>query len=232
MDREAVRRALDGPVNGRILFDLDGTLIDSVPLCAELVNEMLAARGAGRRVSEAEAKPYVTTGGRRMLAALLGEACGDVDAALVEFRARYAARPTDAACLYPGAREALSELRDAGFGLAVWSNKAQELCSKVITELGLADLFDAVVGSGPSVPLKPDLTGLGLALGDAPHDRCCSIGDSEPDWQVAQAAGLPLVLMTFGYGDYGREWPGAVLCPSFPELPGVVEALFAARDAA
>jgi phosphoglycolate phosphatase len=167
-----------------------------------------------------------------MLAGLLGEACGDVEAALVEFRARYAARPTDPACLYPGAREALGELRRAGFGLAIWSNKNQELCSKVVDELGLANLFDAVVGSGPAVPLKPDLTGLGLALGDAPCERCCSVGDSEPDWQVAQAAGLPLVLMTFGYGDYGRDWPGATLCPSFAELPGVVEAILAARAAA
>jgi phosphoglycolate phosphatase len=219
-------------MSGRILFDLDGTLIDSVPLVADLVNEMLAARGVGRRVSAAETRPYVTTGGRRMLAALLGEACGDADAALVEFRARYAVRPTDPACLYPGARAALIELRRAGFGLAVWSNKAQELCSKVIAELGLDELFDAVVGSGPAVPLKPDLTGLGVALGDAPRDRCCSVGDSEPDWQVAKAAALPLVLMTFGYGDYDREWPGATLCGSFAELPGVVEALFAARDAA
>ena len=219
-------------VNGCILFDLDGTLIDSVPLCAQLVNEMLAARGVSRRVSEAETRPLVTTGGRLMLAKLLGEACGDVEAALVEFRARYAARPTDPACLYPGARGALAELRRAGFGLAVWSNKPQELCSKVIAELGLADLFDAVVGSGPAVPLKPDLTGLGLALGDTPRGRCCSVGDSEPDWQVAQAASLPLILMTFGYGDYDRAWPGASLCASFSELPGVVEARLAARDAA
>jgi phosphoglycolate phosphatase len=217
---------------GRILFDLDGTLIDSVPLCAELVNEMLAARGLARRVSEAETRPFVTTGGRRMLAALLGEACGDVEAALVEFRSRYAARPTDPDCLYPGAREALAELRRAGFGLAVWSNKAQELCTKVIAELGLAPLFDAVVGSGPGVPLKPDLTGLDLALGDAPRELCCSVGDSEPDWLVAQAAGLPLILMTFGYGDYRREWPGAAFCASYAELPGAVEALLAARDAA
>jgi phosphoglycolate phosphatase len=219
-------------VNGRVLFDLDGTLIDSVPLCADLVNEMLAARGAKVRISQAEARPYVTTGGRRMLQSLLGECCGDPDEALAGFRARYAARPTDPACLFPGAGEALEELRRAGFGLALWSNKAQELCTKVIAELGLSDLFDAVVGSGPDVPLKPDLTGLRLALGDMPRGLCCSVGDSEPDWRVAQAAGLPLILMTFGYGDYNREWPGARLCNSFSELPAAVEALFAARSAA
>jgi phosphoglycolate phosphatase len=223
---------LESVVRGRVVFDLDGTLIDSVPLCTRIINEMLAVRGAVRRVSEAETKPYVTTGGRRMLAALLADRCGDIGSELAEFRRRYAETPTDRDHLFPGAREALVALRRAGLELSVWSNKPQELCEKVITELGLAPLFRTVVGSGPNVPLKPDLTGLDVALGDTPRTRCCSVGDSEPDWQVARAAGLRLVLMTFGYGDYARGWPGAALCDSFHDLPGLVELMLPAGDAA
>lgn len=229
---DALRGALEGLVRGRIVFDLDGTLIDSVPLCAQIINEMLAARGAARRVGEAETRPYVTTGGRRMLAALLADRCGDVEADLAEFRRRYAETPSDPKSLYPGAREALVGLKRAGFGLAVWSNKPQELCDKVIAELGLAPLFETVVGTGPDGPLKPDLTGLDLALRGESRARCCSVGDSEPDWQAAQAAGMRLVLMTLGYGDYAREWPGAVFCDRFSDLPGIVEDLLPARDAA
>jgi phosphoglycolate phosphatase len=116
----------------------------------------------------------------------------------------------------------------------VWSNKRQEQCDKVIEELGLAGDLDAVVGSGPATPLKPDLTGLDLVLARAGATRlhCCYVGDSEPDHRAALRAGLPLVMMTHGYGDYGRVWPRAVFCDSFDRLPRIVEGLLPVRNAA
>jgi len=220
-------------MQGVVVFDLDGTLIDSAPLCALILSDMLAARGGEGAITEAEARPYITTGAARAVAGLLGERCGDVESAVAEFRERYAAQPTPSSCLFPGARECLSTLKGAGFRLGVWSNKRQELCDKVIGELGLAGDFDAVVGSG-AAPLKPDLTGLDLVLARAggTRSRCCYVGDSEPDYAAANAAGLPLVMMTHGYGDFARAWPDAVLCDSFRRLPSIVEDLLPGRAAA
>jgi len=181
------RRAVEVLVRGCVVFDLDGTLVDTAPLCADIANAMLAARGAQRRVTASQVAPHMILGGRAMVAALLGVDCGEPDAALADFRARYAAMPTRPESLYPGARDALRALADNGFAMSVWSNKSQALCDKTITELDLSDFFAAVVGTGPDVPLKPDPVGFDLALAGAGGDRarCVYVGDSELDHKVA-----------------------------------------------
>jgi phosphoglycolate phosphatase len=206
-------------------------LIDSVPLCAELINAMLADRGAASRVTAAQTRPHVTAGGPAMVSALLGEHCGDPALAIAEFRERYAATPTPPDCLYPGVRQGLAALRARGVGLGVVSNKPQALCEKVIGELHLAPLFGAIVGTGPGVPLKPDPTGLDLALArlGATRDDCCYVGDSEPDHALARRAGVPLVMVTYGYAEPGRPWPEAAAADDFSAVPGLVAALLAAR---
>ena len=77
-----------------VVFDLDGTLVDSVPLFAVIINGMLADRGATFRVDEGRTRPHATAGGVAMVRALLGEACGPVDEEVAEFRRRYATLPT------------------------------------------------------------------------------------------------------------------------------------------
>ena len=214
---------------GHAVFDLDGTLVDSVPLFADILNAMLLDRGAPARVTAAQARPHATAGGHAMVTALLGEHCGDVDQAIGEFRERYRALPTPSDSLYPGVAETLAALSAAGVGLAVWSNKPQALCEKVLQELGVADRFGAIVGSGPGVPLKPDPTGYDLALARAggARARSCFIGDSEADYQAAKRANVPFVMFTYGYGDYSRDWPGAALAAEFAEVTAIVRRWFA-----
>ena len=209
------------------VFDLDGTLIDSVPLFATIINAMLAERGAVFRVTEADARPHATAGGAAMVSALLKEHCGDVAAALTDFRRRYASLPTPADSLYPGVTRALTELTDEGIALAVWSNKPQHLCDKVFADLGMTGLFAGVVGTSDEVPLKPDPTGLDRALAAAGGGRsaCCFVGDSDADHESARRAGVPFVMITHGYGDYARSWDGAVMVDRFAAVPDAVRTL-------
>jgi phosphoglycolate phosphatase len=225
------RRALEVLVRGCVVFDLDGTLVDTARLCADLANAMLAARGAARRVTASQAAPHMIAGGLAAVAALLGPHGGEAEADLAEFRARYAATPTPPDSLYPGARAALQTLAAKGFALAIWSNKSQALCDKTIAELGLGALFAAVVGTGPGAPLKPDPAGFDLALGRAGGDRarCAYVGDSELDHKVATVAGVAMVMITHGYGC--SRPPGVAFADSFDDLPAILEALLPAQAA-
>ena len=202
-----------------------------MPLISGILSDMLAERGAARRISPQAARPYVTVGGRGMVEALLGEECGDVDSALVEFRARYSALPTPPASLFPGVREGLAALADQGVGLAVWSNKPQGLCDKVIDDLGLRSLFAAVVGTGAGVPLKPDPVGFdrALAISGGCRARSCLVGDSELDYRAAVAAGVPAVMVAYGYGEVDASWPGADRADAFSQVPAIVERLLVTR---
>ena len=209
---------------GHVVFDLDGTLVDSVPLITGLLNAMLQDRGAGPRVSEAEVRPHVTAGGPAMIETLLRGRCGDASSALAEFRARYAEARTPMDSVYPGARDALESLAGAGYGLAVCSNKTQALCDKVLGDVGLAGLFGAIVGTGPDAPLKPDPTGYRLALSRSGGHvgASCLVGDSEVDLALARRAGVPFIFVTWGYGDYDRPPHDAVMVERFAAVPAVV----------
>jgi len=220
-------------MTGHAVFDLDGALIDSVPLFTTILNAMLADRGLDRRVDEASVRPHASAGGRAMASALMGGSEAEVDGDLAEFRRRYAALPTPQDCLYPGVQEGLERLRSRGVRLALWSSKTQALCEKVMKELGLAPLFDAIVGTSAQVPLKPNPTGLNLALSRAggTRSRSCFIGDSEADYECGRAAGVPIIMLTYGYGAPGRIYPGAWLADRFAEVPPIVEAILGASPA-
>lgn len=219
---------------GHAVFDLDGTLVDSVPLFVEILNAMLADRGSPLWLSEAEVRPHATAGGLAMVKSLLGEACGEPPAAIAEFRERYAAIPTPASSLYSGVREGLTALRHSGVILALFSNKTQGLCDKVVRELELSHLFSAVVGTSPGVPLKPDPAGLDLALARAGgvRQRSCYVGDSGADHALALAAGVPLIMVSWGYGEPGMDWPGATIAHEFASVPSLVVAALSAKVAA
>jgi phosphoglycolate phosphatase len=206
------------------VFDLDGTLIDSAPEITAILNGMLAERGLAASLSCAAVRPFVTAGGRAMVEGLLGDVWGDAEAALSEFRARYAQAVTSRDSLYPGAGQAIAELRRRGVCLAVFSNKPQFLCEKVLGDVGLADRFSAIVGSGPGIPHKPDPTGLRLALshsGGVP-ERACYVGDTALDQETARRCDMPFVMVAWGYGEPDRRAPAPPLARRFDEAPDLV----------
>lgn len=204
----------DHKLTSHIIFDLDGTLVDSCPTCIDILGEMLLERGSDHVIEPEGARYYMSRGGSEMVKALLGPACGDPELEIAEFRARYAVRPTSADALFPGVTENLVALRDAGFSLAICSNKPQNLCEKVLADTGLAPLFTAVIGRQASMRPKPELDQVHAVLehlGAAPRN-CIFVGDSEIDYEVSRKAKIPFIFMTYGYAENGWQ-PGR--CASY-----------------
>lgn len=207
-----------------LIFDLDGTLVDSAPLCAAIINEMLRERGSPRTVTAAVSRDYLTKGGSELVSALLGSDGGDSRHELAAFRDRYAARPTPADCLFPGVRDGLGALARSGIRMAICSNKPQHLCDKIVADLSLAHSFQVVVGSVPGVELKPapDLARRALdQLGARPAD-CLYVGDSEVDRLTAAAAGIPFVFVAYGYAERGAKIGALARCDHFDDLVNFV----------
>jgi phosphoglycolate phosphatase len=184
-----------------LIFDLDGTLVDSVGITVAIINQMLAARGRAPNASPAVARAHVSAGGEGMIKAVMGGACDDPVAAIAEFRRIHAETPTPPGSLFPGVATGLQQLADAGFTLSICSNKPQNLCEKVLADLGVADHFALVVGSRPGFARKPapDLLQLVMdQLGAVPGD-CLFVGDSELDLQAAEHFAMCFVLVEWGY---------------------------------
>jgi phosphoglycolate phosphatase len=205
-----------------LIFDLDGTLVDSCQVCVEILGEMLEERDSAHRIDPLYARGWMSHGGQRMVSALLGPDCGDPAAELADFRARYALRFTSPATLFPGVVESLTRLADAGHTLAICSNKPQNLCEKVLDDTGLSPLFSAVVGSRHGLRNKPhpDLLDETLRQLRATPADCVFIGDSELDHQVAESAGMAFMFLTYGYADAAYAPPVGATYDCFMTMTG------------
>ena len=185
----------------QLIFDLDGTLVDSCAVCVQILSGMLEDRGSEHSIDPVIARPWMSVGGAAMVAALLGPACDDPQRDIEEFRARYRQTLTPPDALFSGVAEGLAQFYDAGFAMAICSNKPQELCEQVLRDTGIDGMFRSVVGLRPGFRAKPELDLLHEALASlrCSPGECLFIGDSEIDHQVAERAGIPFVFMSYGY---------------------------------
>ena len=223
--------ALCGAMIGFLLaFDLDGTLIDSVPDLTNSLNQVLREHGH-RPLTRAEVAPMVGDGVPALVGrafAARGGSPGDATEALPRYIAIYEANATNETRPYPGVVETLQLLRHRGYRTAICTNKLQQATLTVLNGLGLIDLFDAVAGGDRYAVRKPDpghLTGLARELGGSAA-RMAMIGDSENDAKAARAASVPLVLMRYGYARAAPETLGAdAVLERFDELPAALDRL-------
>ena len=215
-----------------LLCDLDGTLIDSAPDLAAAVGELLARQGRPPLTVETietmigDGVPKLI---ERAFAATGGTPPAEELAALVSrYMPLYESRMTELTRPYPGAIEALHALKQAGWRLAVCTNKPERPSRAILAALGFEGLFEAVAG-GDSFPVKkPDpghLLGLLGEMGAAPASAVM-LGDSENDVLAAQRAGLPAIAVAHGYGRVpARELGADLVIEAFSELPGALAAL-------
>ncbi|MEK9673297.1 MAG: phosphoglycolate phosphatase [Rhodospirillaceae bacterium] len=189
-----------------VIFDLDGTLVDSVWDLRAALNWMLG--GMGRRtVSRDEVAGWVGDGVpklvERALAATGGALVADAfEETVARFTCHYEAHSADLTKAFPGAIEALAALRDAGVQMGVCTNKPLGATMEVLNGLGLAPYFGAVTGGdtlpGVRKPAPDPLLHVLVALGVRPADAVM-VGDNHNDVMTAKAAGVPVIAVTFGY---------------------------------
>jgi phosphoglycolate phosphatase len=197
-------------MNGFLLiFDLDGTLVDSAPDLRAALNEMLRERGRAP-LSPGQVRRMIGDGApalvARALAAGGGAALAD-KTALPRFLELYQANATRLTRPYPDVPETLLALRRAGYRTAICTNKPQRATIGVLQGLDLEALFDAVAGGDRFAVKKPDPGHLLGVIGElgGQNRRAAMIGDSEIDAAAAHGAAVPFVLMRYGYARVDPE---------------------------
>jgi len=182
-----------------LVFDLDGTLVDTRQDLANAVNHALHSLGR-EPLSLSQLIAYVGDGARTLMQrALANGSAAEVEAGLRSFRAFYADHLLDHSRLYPGVVETLRHF--AGRKKALLSNKPQEFVDAIMQRLQLADYFDMIIGGHPSRQLKPDPQPLRDLLEKlaTPAATSLIIGDSENDLLAGRAAGLATCAVLSGY---------------------------------
>ncbi len=206
-----------------IVFDLDGTLVDSRRDLADSANELLASYGAGPLPLDAIVA-MVGHGARVLVERAL--AAADVEAAgtdpLQRFLAIYERRLTNHTRAYPGIAEAVEDAASAAV-LAVLTNKPGHHARRLLEHLALARFFAAIVGGDADVPRKPDPAGLTHLMREtrvAPRDTLF-VGDSAVDVETAQRADVRLCVARYGFGPLpgpGAMPPGTLVADSPADL--------------
>jgi phosphoglycolate phosphatase len=219
-----------------IVFDLDGTLIDTAPDLVDTLNVVFAREGL-------PPVPYDTArnligGGARMMIARGVEAENrnfppdKLDQMFTEFIAHYSNHIADRSQPFPGLIDALDTLESDGWRFAVCTNKLERLSLKLLDQLGLVERFKAICGQDTFGVQKPDPQVLyrTVAAAGGELQSAIMIGDSLTDIRTARAAGVPVIAVDFGY----TERPVAEFNPDriishFAQLPAAVAALCAVK---
>lgn len=190
-----------------ILFDLDGTLIDTVNDIAQSANRMLAELERPQR-SVRQICSFVGKGIPNLVMRCMTEGAvateEEIETAIAVFHRHYTEINGRHATVYPGMIDLLKTLRDRKLPLACVTNKAEAFTLPLLERMGLAEFFDTVV-SGDTLPVKkPDPSMLQLAVERLGARQPLMVGDSANDALAARAAGMPVLLVTWGYSE-GRS---------------------------
>ncbi|QNE07147.1 HAD-IA family hydrolase [Croceicoccus marinus] len=221
-----------------VVFDLDGTLVDTAPDLLATLNRILERQNLPP-VAMQDARPLMGVGARALLQ--LGFRLGARDwddgqlASLVsEFIVDYRAHIADHSFLFDDALMAMDALQSAGAGLAICTNKPTHLATALLEEMDIAHRFAAITGAERDRASKPDpehLRATMIAAGRA-DARAVMVGDSRNDVDAARGLGIPSIAVSFGYANCAVHELGAThVIDGFAELPACIRAVMAADRA-
>ena len=214
-----------------LLFDLDGTLVDTNRDLVPALNHTIAGQGIAP-VALSDVGHIVGQGARQMIErafVLRGHDAPSerMDALHAAFLERYEAHIADESRVYDGVLDALDALAAEGWRFAVCTNKSERLARKLLAEIGIADRFSAVTGGDTFAHRKPDPRHLQDTLALMPGASVAiMVGDSVNDIAAAQAVPMPVVAVDFGYTDRPVETFGPDrIISHYRELAEAVRAL-------
>jgi phosphoglycolate phosphatase len=218
-------RAMPNPVSA-VVFDLDGTLVDSAPDLQAALNETLAPRGFGP-LDLATVTGFVGDGIPTLVRRGLGAVGADLTAAqeeqaIADFFAAYRRHPARWSKPYPGVVKELRRLHGLGYPLGVCTNKAVDLSRQVLDELGLGGYFRSLLGGDSLAVRKPDPRTLQAVLDElgVSAREAVMVGDSAHDVETARNAAVRVVVVSYGYSRKPPHQLGAdSVIRSFAELP-------------
>ncbi len=219
-----------------LVFDLDGTLIDTAPDLVDTLNVVFAREGMAPVPFET-ARDYIGTGARAMITrGALAEgrelAPAKLDEMFADFIEHYTEHVADRSRPFPGLIDALDELAAAGHRFAVCTNKLERLSLLLLDALALSHRFEAICGADTFGVHKPDPEVLRRTIKAAGGDpgSAIMIGDSVTDIRTARAAGVPVIAVDFGYTDRPvTELGPDRIISHFAQLPAAVAAIAPAR---
>ena len=200
-----------------VIFDLDGTLVDSAPDLMLATNHVLGRLGR-THVTMDQVRGFAGHGARALVTRGLAATGGlpdnlDIELHYREFVAYYSEHIACGSQPYPGVRALLDRLRSEGIAMGICTNKLEGLSVRLVGALGLGHYFGSVIGPDTLGIAKPDprpfheaVARLGLTL-----PRAVMVGDSETDILTARAAGVPVIAVPFGYtprpvSDFGPDF--------------------------
>lgn len=211
-----------------VVFDLDGTLVDSAPDMASALNQVLA---------ELSLPPYEVARVRGLIGggvpklierALRPHGRMGSEALVARFMEVYVPRATEASRLYDGVEPELKRLTADGVKCGVCTNKPGGVTRQILEVLGIARFMTSVVGGDTGLPKKPDSAPMLRVLGQlgVTPDKAVSVGDSGVDVALARAVGMPVVLVSYGYTKIPpAELGGDMLVDGFSQLPAAITRL-------
>jgi len=185
-----------------IIYDLDGTLIDSAKIVSKIINQMRTEIGL-ESLTIKQLVPWLSMGGEDLIANSLEINSDRVHSYLFEFRQRYLELETPNESLYPGIKDVLNNLLKTGHKLAVCTNKPRVLAEKVLRETQLHDFF-GYINAGGDLPYKkphPDNLVSCLSFFDASSQDAILVGDSKVDQELGKATNVSFVQYLPGYDD-------------------------------
>ena len=216
-----------------VVFDLDGTLINTLPDILAALNQVMGGEGL-REIHEDEGKTFIGGGAYNLieqafLAIGINPEDPRVETAFQQFLIKYEKDPTSRSQIYPGVKDCLGTLQLSGIKMGVCTNKPIGLTRKIISEMAMDHYFgDAILGGDSLHVRKPNprhVVRVIELMGTGTND-VIMVGDSETDVKAARGAGVPIVVVDYGYTSIPHDLLGAdAIISSFFELPDAIRNL-------
>ncbi len=198
-----------------IIWDLDGTLIDSAADLAQTLNTLLREHGCAG-LEEHQVRTMIGDGVAKLIELGFRAAgvtiCGpQLQNMIPRFMLLYSVRATNKTRLYPGARSVLQHFSDSGVRQGICTNKPEDITRQILSNLSVSDHFDIVVGGDTVAAKKPDPLPLRSCLEalDVKPRKCVMIGDSAVDVATARAINMPVGVVSYGYARRAARTLGA-----------------------